>query len=116
MSELANERCEACTADSIAVSADDQVQLLSQLPDWQCTQEQGVPMLTASFSFSNYPATLRFVNRVAELAEAADHHPRLVVEWGRVDVAWWTHTIDGLHRNDFIMAARTSAASSDQAE
>jgi 4a-hydroxytetrahydrobiopterin dehydratase len=41
------------------------------------------------------------------LAEAEDHHPAIVTEWGRVTVTWWTHKIRGLHRNDFIMAAKT---------
>ena len=41
------------------------------------------------------------------LAEAEGHHPALLTEWGRVTVTWWTHKIRGLHRNDFIMAAKT---------
>ena len=44
---------------------------------------------------------------VGELAEEEGHHPRIVTEWGRVAVTWWTHKIRGLHRNDFIMAAKT---------
>lgn len=47
------------------------------------------------------------VCRVGALAEAQGHHPALITEWGRVTVCWWTHKIGGLHRNDFIMAART---------
>jgi len=46
-------------------------------------------------------------NRVGALAEAEGHHPALLTEWGRVTVTWWTHKIRGLHRNDFIMAAKT---------
>jgi 4a-hydroxytetrahydrobiopterin dehydratase len=44
---------------------------------------------------------------VAEIAEAEDHHPALLLEWGRVTVTWWTHAIRGLHRNDLVMAAKT---------
>jgi 4a-hydroxytetrahydrobiopterin dehydratase len=44
---------------------------------------------------------------VGEIAEEGGHHPLLVTEWGKVTVTWWTHKIDGLHRNDFIMAAKT---------
>jgi len=44
---------------------------------------------------------------VGEIAEAEDHHPLVVTEWGRVTVQWWTHKIGGLHQNDFIMAAKT---------
>jgi len=52
---------------------------------------------------------LAFTNRVGALAEAEGHHPALLTEWGRVTVTWWTHKIRGLHRNDFIMAAKTDA-------
>ena len=43
------------------------------------------------------------------MAEAEDHHPLIVLEWGKVTVEWWTHKINGLHRNDFIAAAKTDA-------
>jgi len=50
---------------------------------------------------------LEFTNKVGELAEKEGHHPALLTEWGRTTVTWWTHKIKGLHRNDFIMAAKT---------
>jgi 4a-hydroxytetrahydrobiopterin dehydratase len=50
---------------------------------------------------------LDFTNRVGELAEQQGHHPAIITEWGKVTVTWWTHKIKGLHRNDFIMAAKT---------
>jgi 4a-hydroxytetrahydrobiopterin dehydratase len=51
---------------------------------------------------------MAFTNAVAKLAESADHHPQLIVEYSSVTVLWWTHAIQGLHKNDFIMAAKTS--------
>jgi 4a-hydroxytetrahydrobiopterin dehydratase len=50
---------------------------------------------------------LEFTKKVGELAEVEGHHPALLTEWGRTTVTWWTHKIKGLHRNDFIMAAKT---------
>src|SRR5262249_11555034 len=50
---------------------------------------------------------LAFTNAIGELAEAEGHHPALLTEWGRTTVTWWTHKIKGLHRNDFVMAAKT---------
>jgi 4a-hydroxytetrahydrobiopterin dehydratase len=50
---------------------------------------------------------LEFTKKVGALAEAEGHHPPLLTEWGRATVTWWTHKIKGLHRNDFIMAAKT---------
>jgi 4a-hydroxytetrahydrobiopterin dehydratase len=45
--------------------------------------------------------------QVGQIAEEEGHHPSILTEWGRVTVTWWTHKIKGLHRNDFIMAAKT---------
>jgi 4a-hydroxytetrahydrobiopterin dehydratase len=53
---------------------------------------------------------LDFTIRIGELAEQEDHHPVITTEWGRVTVTWWTHAIRGLHRNDFIMAAKSDQA------
>ena len=48
-------------------------------------------------------------NVIGEMAEQEDHHPLIVLEWGKVTVEWWTHKIGGLHRNDFISAAKTDS-------
>jgi 4a-hydroxytetrahydrobiopterin dehydratase len=49
---------------------------------------------------------MRFVNRVAEVAEAQGHHPDFAIHWNKVELVLWTHSIGGLHENDFIVAAR----------
>ena len=108
--ELAKERCQACRPGSPPVGEQEGGVLLAALPNWRVVAEEGIDQLQAAFSFADFAAALAFVNRVGALAEAADHHPRLTLEWGRVEVAWWTHTIGGLHRNDFIMAARCEEA------
>ena len=51
--------------------------------------------------------SLDFSNKVADLAESEDHHPKIVLEYGSVEVSWWSHKIKGLHKNDFICAAKT---------
>ena len=67
----------------------------------------GVGRLERVFSFPSFVEALAFTNHVGALAEDAGHHPAITTEWGRVTVQWWTHAIAGLHRNDFIMAAKT---------
>ena len=52
-------------------------------------------------------------NAMGEISEAEGHHPGLLTEWGKVTVTWWSHSIKGLHRNDFIMAARTDEVAKD---
>ena len=83
--------------------------LKPQLPDWQIIEVDGIQRLQRSFKFKNFSQALEYTNRVGELAEMEDHHPAILTEWGKVTVTWWTHKIKGLHRNDFIMAARTDS-------
>lgn len=110
MTQLTREKCVACRRDSPPVTSHDIAELHPQVPDWQLVAEDGIPRLTRSFRFRDFARALAFTNRVGELAEEEGHHPRLVTEWGRVGVAWWTHKIRNLHRNDFIMAAKTDRA------
>lgn len=105
-SELAKQNCEACRIDAPKVSEQEQQDLLKQIPEWQVLNEQGVPKLKREFSFKDFQQAVDFANRVAELAEQENHHPEIHISWGKTSVSWWTHKIEGLHRNDFIMAAR----------
>jgi len=82
-------------------------EFIPQVPDWQVVEREGIQHLERVFKFKNFSQALAFTNRVGELAEAEGHHPALLTEWGKVTVTWWTHKIRGLHRNDFIMAAKT---------
>jgi 4a-hydroxytetrahydrobiopterin dehydratase len=106
---LTQERCVACRRDAPRVTEAEIAELHPQVPEWQLVHVNEVPRLERSFSFANFAEALAFTNRVGALAEDEGHHPMLVTEWGRVKVAWWTHKIRGLHRNDFIMAAKTDA-------
>lgn len=107
---LASEFCEACQPGQPTVSDEEIEQLKPQVPDWELTEVKGVPRLKRVFRFDGYKPAVAFTNAVADLAEEAGHHPLIRLEWGKVTVSWWTHAINGLHRNDFIMAARTDAA------
>ena len=58
------------------------------------------------YSFVNYRHTMDFVNRVADLAEEEGHHPVMHVYYGRLVIDLWTHAINGLSENDFILASK----------
>ena len=103
---LASETCTACRADSPALGADARRTLLEEIPGWSLEERGAMSVLARTFVFGNFVEALAFANAVGALAEAADHHPEIVLEWGRARVTWWTHAIGGLHRNDFILAAR----------
>ncbi len=81
--------------------------LRPQVPEWELVELDGIRRLRRVFSFEDFARALQFSIKVGEVAEAEGHHPALLTEWGRTTVTWWTHKIKGLHRNDFIMAAKT---------
>lgn len=104
---LADSICEACRADAPRLTDDEIAALQAELPDWQVVWHDDVPILEREFTFKNFVTALAFTNAVGNLAEEANHHPALLTEWGQVTVEWWTHKIRGLHKNDFVMAAKT---------
>ncbi len=106
MRALAELKCVPCRGGEPALSAREIRELYDLLPDWQIVMRDDIPQLERSFTFKNFAQALTFTNQIGELAEEEDHHPRLVTAWGHVTVTWWTHVVKGLHRNDFILAAR----------
>lgn len=113
MSDLDQERCVACRRDSPHVTQDEIDELLPIVSDWSLVEEDGIKKLDRPFRFANFQAALEFTNRLGGLAEEQGHHPRLITEWGSVKVTWWTHKIRDLHRNDFVMAAKSDAIYAD---
>jgi len=106
MATLTNEKCTACRRDSPRVTEADVQELKPQIPDWALAEVEGVPRLERVFRFSNFAQALNFTDRVGALAEEEGHHPAILTEWGRVTISLWTHKIRGLHRNDFVLAAK----------
>jgi 4a-hydroxytetrahydrobiopterin dehydratase len=109
---LSGERCTACHKDAPRVTGAEIAELKPLVPEWEIIEVDGVPRLERSYRFSSYPAALAFTQAVGEAAEREDHHPAILTEARRVRVTWWTHAIRNLHRNDFIMAAKTDEIAS----
>jgi 4a-hydroxytetrahydrobiopterin dehydratase len=107
MSELSSQSCIPCGKGEPPASEADIREHLQQIPEWTVVEREGISQLERTFKFKDFAGALQFTNKVGEAAEAEDHHPSLLTEWGKVTVTWWTHVLNGLHRNDFIMAART---------
>jgi len=106
---LVENRCEACRVGAPQVTKQEIAELAPEIPAWSIVDRNGIKRLERSFSFPDFAQALAFTNRVGEIAEQEGHHPDLLTEWGKVTVTWWSHKIKGLHRNDFIMAAKTDA-------
>jgi 4a-hydroxytetrahydrobiopterin dehydratase len=84
---------------------EDEAQALDAHVD-QGWQRDGIHRLSREFTFGDFRDAFGFATRVALLAEREFHHPELTVAWGSVLVTLWTHTVRGLSRNDFIIAAK----------
>jgi 4a-hydroxytetrahydrobiopterin dehydratase len=106
MAALTNEKCTACNRNSPLVTDSEMQELKPKIPDWMLVERGGIQQLERVFTVKDFLAALSLTNRVGALAEAEGHHPAILTEWGRVTVTLWTHKIRGLHRNDFIMAAK----------
>ena len=111
MSSLSDFRCVPCRGGEPVLTDDEIAAFRPQVPEWVVSEVEGIRHLERVFKFKNFVQALEFTNRVGALAEEEGHHPALLTEWGRVTVTWWTHKIKGLHRNDFIMAAKTDQLS-----
>jgi len=106
MTDLHQMRCVACRAGEPTLTESEISELQPQVAEWQVKEVDGMKRLERVFKFKNFAQALEFTNKVGAIAEEENHHPLIVTEWGRVTLQWWTHKIGGLHKNDFIMAAR----------
>ena len=114
MEELTEMKCEVCRVGAPKVTDQELAEYRQQVPEWDVTEHDGIKHLERVYRFDNFVNALAFTNKIGQLAEEEGHHPALLTEWGKVTVAWWTHKIGGLHRNDFIMAAKTDEAFKDK--
>jgi len=104
---LNNQSCEACDLNASRVSDEELQILLAEIPGWHIESVDNIMHLERAYTFDNFILAMDFANKVTNIAEAEAHHPSILVEWGNVKINWWTHKIKGLHKNDFIMAAKT---------
>jgi 4a-hydroxytetrahydrobiopterin dehydratase len=107
MTDFVAMKCVACRVGAPPATEEELDSFLEDHPEWQRTDVDGVPQLRRVFAFDDFVTALDFTIRVGRLAEEEDHHPAILIEWGRVEVRWWTHKIKSLHRNDLIMGAKT---------
>lgn len=107
MSELAKKRCVACTEETPRVTPAEVTRLLADLPGYKADMLVG--SISKVYELENFYETMAFVNAVAYIAHAEDHHPDLAVSYNRCVVTYSTHAIGGLSENDFICAAKIEA-------
>ena len=107
MDKLLSLKCVACRGGEPTLTDAQIEDLHQQVPEWQVIEADGVKRLQRVFKLKDFVDAIAFTNKVGVIAEEENHHPLVITEWGKVTVQWWTHKIHGLHKNDFIMAAKT---------
>lgn len=108
--KLPEMKCVPCHGGVAPMTSDEIESHITKLPQWVVIETDGISQLQRKYKFKNFAQALAFTNAVGALAEAEDHHPAILTEWGWVTLTWWTHAIKGLHLNDFILAARSDEA------
>ena len=106
MNTLLSKRCAPCEAGSGQLTANEIEQFRTQVPQWEIVNRHE---LRRKFKFKNFAEALAFVNKVGAVAEAEGHHPDISFGWGYVEITLFTHSVDGLSENDFILAAKIDA-------
>ncbi len=103
MSDLASKFCVPCRGGVPPLKGEELASFEKRVDGWSAIDEHHITKL---FKFTNFCEALRFVNLVGELAEEQGHHPDIYLAWGKVEITTWTHKINGLTENDFILAAK----------
>ncbi len=113
---LTNKQCIPCEGGVSPLTSDQaEALLVSETPAWAIVEEswqennqppKEIRKLRRIFEFNNFVSAMDFANQVGALAEDEGHHPDITIGWGYCQVVFYTHTIEGLHENDFIMAAK----------
>jgi len=104
---LRDKKCVPCEGGTKPLSKGATKRLLGQVRGWSEQRKK----LRKALEFADFREAMRFVNRVAEIAEQEGHHPDFCVHYDRVHFTIWTHAIDGLSENDFILAAKIDEVS-----
>ncbi|MDF7798549.1 4a-hydroxytetrahydrobiopterin dehydratase [Pontiellaceae bacterium B1224] len=101
---LNQKKCKPCETGAAPLAGSELENLINQLPDgWQVVDRHH---LKKEFGFDDFRQALDFTNRVGEIAEEEGHHPTICLTWGKVEISIWTHKVNGLTENDFILAAK----------
>ncbi len=104
MNELVKKKCTPLQEGTPPFTKEEVESYLSKIKGWHVYENHHIKKL---FPFPDFRSALSFINKIGELAEQENHHPNICFTWGRVEVIIWTHEINGLHENDFILASKT---------
>jgi len=104
LSNLTTKSCIPCKGETAALDPDKVNSLLYELNNNWLINDIG--HLYKAYKFKNFVAAMTFANKITVVAEKENHHPDLTISWGQCGVEIWTHKINNLSENDFILAAK----------
>ena len=104
---LAQQNISATPKTAIQLTSVEQAELSVQVPDWEVIVSEGIETLRRVYKLKNFLTAMEFANQISIIAEQGDHHPALLIEWGRVTVTWWILSLLFLYFNDILMSAKT---------
>jgi 4a-hydroxytetrahydrobiopterin dehydratase len=110
---LLRKTCVPCKKGAAPLSQDRARELAREVPGWTLSRKK--PRLEREFRFADFAAAMKFVDKVARLAEKEGHHPDIQIHYDRVTLVLWTHAINGLSENDFIVAAKINTLKASKA-
>ncbi len=102
---LTKKRCIPCEGNAASLSAKEENQYHMQTPGWKLLRK-GTHKLHRQFTFKDFKAAMAFINKVASIAEKEGHHPDMHVFFNKVVLEIYTHAVNGLTENDFILAKK----------
>lgn len=103
-SELSKKHCKPCEGKEDALDPSRIKELHQELNSgWELIEDHHIEK---AFSFDGYEPAVEFANMIANLAKEENHHPDILLSYGKVKVTLWTHKAGGLTENDFILAAK----------
>lgn len=103
---LSAQHCKPCKGGTAPMTREQALATLNQIADWELSDDAKV--ISRRFHFKNFHQTMAFINAMAEIANAQDHHPDFSAGYNYCQVNYTTHAIGGLSENDFICAAKVT--------
>ncbi|MBI4168033.1 MAG: 4a-hydroxytetrahydrobiopterin dehydratase [Candidatus Aenigmarchaeota archaeon] len=101
--DLVEKKCISCEGYGSSMSDEEALTYIKKVKNWSIANNR----IEKNFKFKNFLAAMKFVNSVASLAEQEGHHPDIhLYGWNKVKIITFTHALNGLTENDFILAAK----------
>ena len=103
-------KCEACSPDAVVASKESIDAFISSSVGWDIKRDDDYRYIERIYTFKNFQSAFDFAALVTKIAETNGHHPRLIIEFGRASISWWSHKIRDIHELDLSIASKCDEA------